>query len=291
MRRQALDGYLADTSDSRFPRQYDIANPLPQSYYSQTHGFRGQPALSNPTSLQVSESRRPSQSSHGSLPALTSTASVRTTSSIPSSVGRRQRLMEQRILETGPGGTLQVGAPARGSLECPFNFLYCLKDFADESHWVKHSLTHFNTRTHVIDPPKRNRCCFCDEEFVSNNALASWGQRMSHIRLHHHLGHRLAIARPDFELFKYLYENHLIEDATYKDLKGNSKDRVAKYCEMKGIVPALPRASQASRLPMSPPMSPESPSSRSAITETYSPRRERRDSQRPSRPGRSRPQV
>lgn len=95
---------------------------------------------------------------------------------------------------------------------------------------------------------------------------------MQHVQLHHQLGYRLAIARPDFELFEYLYNEHLIDDATYKDLKGHSKDRNAEYCDLKGFV--LPGSSQPSGASVSPPISPASP--RSAVVEMHSPSRARR---------------
>ena len=272
-RRQPLNNYLNDLSDARIARQYTVTTPLPDPHHSQSHGFRGPPSLSVRTSMQVSGS---DHTGHGSLPGLTSTATSARTSSIPSSVGSRQLRLEQRMLAPGNDGTLQVPPPARGCLECPFNLLYCLNAFANEQDWVNHSLTHFNTATHVIGPPKRNSCCFCDATFESHNALRSWALRMEHVQFHHRLGHRLAFARPDFELFKYLYDNKLISDATYKDLRGHSKDRNAEYCDLIGLVPAQPQAPNAN---MSPPMSPQSP--RAAVTETYSPARARREGRRP----------
>ena len=268
----AINGFIRDTSDASFARQFTIERPLPGSPYSRTHGQRGLPELSIRTSMQVSGSDHTRQSS---LPALSFTA-TRTESDIPSSVGRRQLEQEQRILEPGPDGTLQVTVPPRRPLECPFNLLYCLRDFASEKDWVEHSLTHFNTENRVVGPPKCNRCCFCDTQFEDSNALKSWGERMQHVRLHHQLGHRLAIARPDFELFKYLYDNRLISDADYKDFKGHSKERYFEYCDLKGIV--IPGRSSANNLSLSPPMSPESP--RDAVVDMYSPSRSRRDRDR-----------
>jgi len=265
--RHVMNNYLNDTSDSNITRQFTITRPLPDSHHSQTHGHRGQPPLSVRTSMLVSGSNYAGDSS---LPALTSAPSVSArTSSMLSSV------VEQRILEPGVDGVLQVPPPTRRCLECPFNLLYCLKDFADEQEWVLHSLTHFNTRHRVVGPPKRNECCFCGRLFESDNALESWAWRMQHVQFHHHLGHRLAFARPDFELFKYLYDNHLIDDATYKDLKGSSKDRNAEYCDMKGFTPSVPQTSNSI---ITPPISPQSP--RSAVTETYSSARERRQGHR-----------
>jgi len=264
-----MNNYLNDTSDSRFVQQYTIVRPLPDSHYSQTHGNRGLPSLSFRTSMQVSGS---DYTGYNSLPALISATSASArTASISSSVSLGPLPLDQRILEPGVDGILQVPPPARGCLECPFNLLYCLRDFADEQDWVDHSLTHFNTRDRVVRPPKSNRCCFCDAVFQSHNAFESWSNRMQHVHFHHQLGHRLAVARPDFELFKYMYDNYLIDDATYKDLKGSSKDRNAEYCELKGFTPSLPQPST-----ITPPISPQ----RSAVTETYSPSRERRQGHR-----------
>lgn len=274
-RRHAINGFISDNSDAALARQFTIERPLPHSPYSQTHGHRGLPELSVRTSMQVSGSDHTSQNS---LPALSSTAS-QPESTIPSSVGRRQLEQEQRILEPGPDGTLQVTAPLRGPLECPFNLLFCLKDFACEQDWINHSLTHFNSESRLVGPPKQSKCCFCDEEFASNNASESWGLRMRHVQLHHQLGHRLAIARPDFELFKYLYDKHLIDDATYKDLKGNSKERNAEYCDLKGFV--NPGRSHPNNASFSPPISPQSP--RAAVADMYSPSRSRRDRERARR--------
>lgn len=261
-RRQVIDNYLNDTSDAGFTRLHTIARPLPDSHHSQMHGHRGQPPLTVRTSMQVSGSNYTRQ---GSLPALTYTtsasASAHTSLMLPS-------VVEQRTLDSD--GVLQLPLPTRRGLECPFNLLYCTKDFADEEDWVSHSLTHFSTGDRDVGPPKRNNCCFCDTVFESDSALESWGKRMQHVRIHHHLGHGLAIARPDFELFKYLYDNRLIDDAEYKDLKGSSKDRNAEYCDLKGFTPSLPQTAHSI---ITPPTSPQSP--RSAVTVTYSPSRER----------------
>ena len=51
---------------------------------------------------------------------------------------------------------------------------------------------------------------------------------MHHVCLHHCLGHHLGHARPDFALFKYLFDNRLISDAEYRDLKGNSENRIKR---------------------------------------------------------------
>ncbi|KAI4185198.1 MAG: hypothetical protein LQ346_005961 [Caloplaca aetnensis] len=48
---------------------------------------------------------------------------------------------------------------------------------------------------------------------------------MNHVFLHHRLGHSLSSARPDFQLYTYLWKKHVITDAIYRDIKGNSEDR------------------------------------------------------------------
>lgn len=60
---------------------------------------------------------------------------------------------------------------------------------------------------------------------------------MEHIAIHHQqLGCRLATARPDFELFSYLWRKRLISDADYRDLKGNYEDRSRRVL----VYPSLP---------------------------------------------------
>ena len=99
-----------------------------------------------------------------------------------------------------------------GILECPFNLLFCYKQFSNVNDWIQHSLTHFGS----CEPPPFNTCCFCEAVFDC------WMDRMMHVSLHHQLGHRLSHARPDFQLFAYMWCNRLISTAEYRDLRGNS---------------------------------------------------------------------
>ena len=161
-----------------------------------------------------------------SLPALTLATSVRT-SSIPSSIGVRAVEQQQRILEPDQDGILILPQLLEHRvLECPFNLaFFCPMTFSDERDWIEHSLVHLRMNGRPIDPPTSNRCCFCDKEFYSAMRGFSWVERMRHVRLHHALGHRLAHAQPDFGLFKYLFDNHLISDGDYRELKGNHQNR------------------------------------------------------------------
>ncbi|KAL9641261.1 MAG: hypothetical protein Q9204_000160 [Flavoplaca sp. TL-2023a] len=155
------------------------------------------------------------------LAALTRASSLESPASLPSSMGARH-LDHVTRLGQDQAGALIVSPPLRARvLECPFNLLYCFKDFADTKEWILHSLTHFGH----VDPPTSNRCCFCEAAFDSDDGVSSWHERMQHVLLHHQLGHSLSCARPDFQLYTYLWNKHVIDDAVYRDIKGNSEDR------------------------------------------------------------------
>ena len=161
------------------------------------------------------------------LAALTTTSRITASESEPSSFGARQLdISSQRLLAEGEDGVLFISRTrTEGNLECPFNFLFCLETFARMEDWVQHSMTHFRNAR----PPDSNRCCFCDASFQSSPTESSWAQRMTHIAYHHQLGSRLAHARPDFELYRYLWNKHLISDIDYRDLMGNYASRSQAY--------------------------------------------------------------
>ena len=255
---EAIQNYVADQTDSRLPAYLAQRSTLPPARPNEIHNYQGQQARSCGTSMLLSGNSEASR--HSSLPALT-VATSRTTSSIASSMGIRAVEDQQRILELDHGGVLVV-PPLRGQriLECPFNLAFlCPMTFSDERDWIQHSQTHFCTNVRTVDPPTSNKCCFCEKKFHSTTRCQSWGERMHHVCLHHCLGHRLAHARPDFALFKYLFDNRLISDAEYRDLKGNSHNR-----------------SQRAGYP-TPPTSPNSPVAQApavpVYTETYRGRR------------------
>ena len=218
----AIESYVNDRSDSHLPRVLALQSTIASHRPVQLHGPR--PAASHGTSMLPGSSSQGTR--HDSLPALT-LATSRTASSIPSSIGARALENQQRILEEGPDGVLTVPPlSGRRILECPFNLAFlCPLTFSNEDDWMRHSLQHFIKDGRKIEPPLVNKCCFCDREFFSSTRFQSWGERMRHVCLHHCLGHRLAHARPDFALFKYLFDHRLISDGDYRDLKGNSRGR------------------------------------------------------------------
>lgn len=162
-------------------------------------------------------------SGNSSLAALTSAASASSTPSVSSAMGGRA-LRPPRILELDGQGALQV-PPLRHPpvFECPFYFLSCCRTFVTFSEWFAHSLEHFRG----ISPPTGNSCCYCDQTFQDSDGMRSWKARMEHVQLHYQLGHRVAHARPDFELYTYLWRCRLVDNVLYKSLVGGSNSRTS----------------------------------------------------------------
>ena len=156
---------------------------------------------------------------------------------IPKSfIPESQAYAPTRPSEPKPASTENVVAKLDSlqPFECPFILLGCRRYFINEQDWVQHSLSHFKSTDRVVGPPTRNVCCFCDENFHSHDALESWLMRMEHIRVHHLLGHRLEDARPDLELFGYLYQHKLIDDSTYNEIMASSGNRRVESVDEKG---------------------------------------------------------
>lgn len=226
----AITSYLADRDDSRLPQHIASQSRLPVSAGDQAHDYDGLHRIDTTTSLLLSGcdhtlgSVTPSQD----LPAITRESSVATSTSISSSFGIRQ-LSDQRLLDQDNGGALILPHwHTPQILECPFNHLFCYETFSSMEDWITHSLTHFGT----VGPSTSNKCCFCEAVFNFPTGLHSWVERMNHVAHHHKIGHKLAHAQPDFELFTYLWNHRLIKNHVYRDLKGNNEDRsraVAAY--------------------------------------------------------------
>ena len=210
-----LQAYLDDPSDSRLPRRQAETSRLVRI----TQDFRPYQSESAGTSMLLS--------GNSSLAALTfDSSTTRTTSSVSSSIvirdieGQRSNLLEWN---GGPDDPLTVPpSNAQPQFECPFNFLDCVLVFVDIDEWFGHSMEHFERH----DPPKSSRCGFCDAEFRAVTGIACWIKRMEHVAMHYYQPrYRLAHARPDFELFEYLWSKRLIPAEVYKDLLGNSNTR------------------------------------------------------------------
>ena len=113
------------------------------------------------------------------------------------------------------------------SFQCPFQFLGCLMEFhhSRKQEWVEHSLTHFfrvqegrrGTCLVRVEPPNSCLCPFCDTHFSNPSGAACWRDYLDHVCDHRLHGHELA--RIDWELLEYLWENHLVTSADYRELK------------------------------------------------------------------------
>ncbi|CAF9927718.1 hypothetical protein IMSHALPRED_007283 [Imshaugia aleurites] len=213
------------------PRTIAQRSTLPHSQQHQASSYYGPPPS------DIGTSRLPAGSDftqNDSLPGLTRAASSRPAQSVSDGMGERQMNRALRILVPDPDGALEPTPlpPFRRPdqdpvLECPFTFIKCFKQFArsNEREWIQHSLEHFRIagrRPRRVDPPKTNSCCFCPVDFRASNGLVSWQERMSHVKIHHLFGHRLAAARHDFALVEYLWQNGVLSQADYRELKPNT---------------------------------------------------------------------
>ena len=248
--------FLEEESESRItrllagqlqtePPEYSIRRFLKgKSDTRNTRLLAGQTYLSNTTGYQtwfynMSQHQKSSTSmllsGTDSLAALTSEPSVSTTS-LSSSIGIRS-LGVPRLLESpgGINGALEISSiNPRTQFECPFSFQFCLLIFNDFDEWFRHSLKHF----HQAGPPTFSKCGFCDMQFSTTKGLECWKARMEHVALHHRVGARLAHARPDFELFKYLWSKKLIDSADYKSLLGHvHRGEHSRFCDSPSISP------------------------------------------------------
>lgn len=211
------------------PQTLAQRSTLPRSQQYQASSYHGA------APSDIGTSRLPARSDftqNDSLPGLTRAASSRPSQSVSDGMGERQMNRGLRILVPDPDGALEpttlppLRRPDQGPvLECPFTFIKCFRQFAvsNEQEWIQHSLEHFKIRTgrpKRIDPPKINRCCFCPHTFEASSGVDSWRERMDHVKVHHqYLGHRLAAARHDFALVEYFWQNGLLSQTDYRELK------------------------------------------------------------------------
>ena len=226
----AIEDYLQDPQGSRLPRTLAQRSTLPRSQGHQASSYHGPPP-------SVGTSRLPARSDftlNNSLPCLTraTSTSSRPSLSVSDGMGERQINGALRIMVPDSDGALEPTTlpPLRRAdqdpvLECPFAFLKCFRQFAvsNERDWIQHSLEHFRIngeRPRRVDPPQMNSCCFCRQTFQASSGLISWRARMEHVKIHQqHFGHRLAVARHDFALVEYLWQQGVLSLADYRELK------------------------------------------------------------------------
>ena len=229
----AIQDYLAHSQDPIIAQRLAERSQLPNFHRDQLVRRSGAG-----TSMMLS--------GNSSLAALTFEPSVSSTSttSLSSSIGIRS-LGVPRLLECrgGINGPLEIPSiNPRTQFECPFSFQFCLLIFTDFDEWFRHSLKHF----YQAGPPTSSKCGFCDMQFRDTTGLECWKARMEHVALHHRVGARLAHARPDFELFRYLWSKKLIDPAEYKSLLGNGhRGEDSRSCDSPPLSPVDDNESMA----------------------------------------------
>ncbi|RDI84811.1 hypothetical protein Vi05172_g5266 [Venturia inaequalis] len=139
--------------------------------------------------------------------------------SISEDAGSVDPIPRQGVQLLVPDGVeiLQDGHHHRPSFQCSFWFLTCYFESTDEEEWKTHCLHHFKGAR----PPRSNQCLLCDTQFYDFDGNESWKRRMAHVAEHFRNGETLAASRPDFHLFKYLWQRRVINDIDYQELMGN----------------------------------------------------------------------
>ena len=202
--RSRLEEYLNDPNDLVLPAHLARHSRLPGTTPCPLHEDDW---IRQGTSMLLQNS---SATSYNSLPGLSSLASTETPAgSAASSVGGWCLDQRLKLLDITDGGAAVLPRARSILLECPFGFLACSQRFQSYEDWYTHSLTHFGG----IDPPHHNQCCFCDKKFYASRGKESWRQRSEHVAMHHQMGHSLAHARVDFNLYQYLWRERLVSSA------------------------------------------------------------------------------
>ncbi len=217
--------YHQSVQDPRIVQLAAEQSVIPGAEHREAGKLGGRPPQSIKTSLLPARS---DFTDDGSLAGLTNATSSGAPESVSSSQGRRWTVQNARLLVHDSSGALTpTHLPPFGDppvLQCPFNFLHCTRHYTmgNMNDWFNHSLSHFTrtgaTSSRSTAPPTSSDCCFCEMTFRNMNGLACWNDRMRHVAWHHHSGHSLSHARPDFGLFRYLWEEHIIGDIEYREL-------------------------------------------------------------------------
>lgn len=76
-------------------------------------------------------------------------------------------------------------------------------------------------------------------KFANEDRLQCWQDRMIHVAWHHHFGHSLSHARPDFKIIRYLYKEEFIDKAEYREL-WNLRQQASRSPQIVPSPPDLP---------------------------------------------------
>ena len=197
---------------------------------------------------EISSSRRSSTSQPETLPPLTRGPSVASNDSRTSSIsgpplsavtGLASFYSTHPLLEESESNPDVLLLPARlrppSDYVCTFHFLNCMETFEAPGVDVYkcHVMSHF--RGHP--PPPTAKCPLCDACFYNPSFEekdrsggpsrvaaeadgTAWDEMLTHLAgAHFGQGERLKTARPDFDLYTWMWRRRLISDARYKSLQ------------------------------------------------------------------------
>jgi hypothetical protein len=118
--------------------------------------------------------------------------------------------------------------------ECAFWFLNCVYVSQNRDEWEIHCQSHFRGE----EPPQTVQCPLCDWKVTCERGLTAWDMRMQHLALEHTMrGQTLRTSRPDFELFRFLWNRRLIDEQDLKELNGGNHNLThlpGRYVETNG---------------------------------------------------------
>jgi hypothetical protein len=212
-------------------RQPDFAARLTNLGESSLPGLASPTHISSPTYTRTIKSSQSSMAGGAilhhqptaSAPSLrysfTTTEATPTETSI--STGLAGQFPGVPLLEENAHGILEVprAALTLPVYECAFWFLSCPYVSTDQAEWETHCLSHFRGE----EPPSTSQCPLCDWTYTHDDGRTSWHWRMQHLAFEHTmLGHTLRTSRPDFNLFRFLWNRRLIDDEDLKELNGGN---------------------------------------------------------------------
>lgn len=123
-----------------------------------------------------------------------------------------------RLLEDDGDGNLVVPNTRRPDCDytCIFHAIDCIETFECFEQWKTHCLSHFRGKP----IPQQGRCSLCDFSTESVQPGAAWHRLLHHIAIRHfENGETLATSRPDFELYRHLFNHRIITFAQFKSLQ------------------------------------------------------------------------
>jgi hypothetical protein len=103
---------------------------------------------------------------------------------------------------------------------CIFHLLDCQVAFHDVETWRIHMLSHF--RGHAS--PTKAQCPYCPWKTSHAKRDEAWNRMLTHVSTSHSLkAGSVEQARPDFDLFKFLWNRRIISDVQYRTLVTRAK--------------------------------------------------------------------